>query len=205
MWPRLLIVFLSQGHMWTCDVIMWHHVILTCVQIMWTNSWSRAILSHLMITTQINAKIYHPWQIPCYFKLESAVDWAITVASQNTQRNFQRQTSRSRHQHLEQDNSPIESLQSQPPVIPDPVVPRINQANQAEPIYPTVRGPPVPVPARQHSTSSKEADFLETHVPAYCYYPENIYLGNVLRLGRPSAKACLGRGSLDHLMEAKSW
>ena len=29
--------------------------------------------------------------------------------------------------------------------------------------------------------------------------------GQLLRLGGPSAKACLGGGSLDHLMEAKLW
>ena len=92
---------------------------------------------------------------------------------------------RSQHQCLAQDNSLIESLQSQPPVIPDPVISCINQANQAKPIYPTVRGPPVPVPARQHSMSSEEADFLETHVPAYCYYPENIYLGDALPTRTP--------------------
>ena len=110
------------------------------------------------------------------------VDWAINLASQNNQRNYrppQRQNQRLTHQ-----SPPIAS----PLVILNPDIPRINQANSSEPVYPSVRGPQVSSPTpRQRSTSSEDEDFLDTQVPAYCYYPETIYIGEGLPTRSPRA------------------
>ena len=65
MWPRLLIVLFSQGHMRTCDVIMWHPVIHACDLVMCTIPWSRAILSHLMIATSNKRENIPSVTLPC--------------------------------------------------------------------------------------------------------------------------------------------
>ena len=110
------------------------------------------------------------------------VDWAINLASQNTQRNYR--PPQRKNQCLNHHSPPVAS----PPVVLNLDIPRINQANSSKPIYPSIRGPLVSSPAsRQQSTSSEDEDFIDTQVPAYCYYPKTIYIGEALPTRSPRA------------------
>ena len=98
------------------------------------------------------------------------------MASQNTNQRYRNRRPRpqfnARNSHL---SSP-EHIS----VVPNPDIPRVDLANQRRP--PLIR--PIPVypqqpAARQHSTSSEEAQFLDTQpTQLHCYYPEAFYIAD---------------------------
>ena len=126
---------------------------------------------------------------------ESIVDWAINLASQNIQQRPQITALNSpiedehHRTRVEHPSIHVEDLRLDSPS-QVPAVPRINQAGPSEPVYPSIRGPPVPRPvnpiARQHSTSSEEANYLRTEaVQLHCHYPESVYVAEHLPTRRP--------------------
>src|SRR6266702_5629757 len=61
--------------------------------------------------------------------------------------------------------------------------PRINQATPSEPVYLSIQEVPV---ARQHSTSSDKAQFLETQPRVFhCHLPKTIYVSEHLPTRTP--------------------
>lgn len=135
--------------------------------------------------------------------LEPITNWAITLASSHTVQRQPRRRFQVRNSHISsQEESPVvprrptgprHPLRATVPTVPDPVIPRTNQARPGEPVYPSIypAGPSNPtIPsnpvARQHSTSSDEAHFLETQPrDLHCHLPEAIFVSEQLPTRTP--------------------
>jgi hypothetical protein len=136
-------------------------------------------------------------------KLDNVIEWAIELASQQypnyPSAHSSSRRNRRRGQQFSPRNYPITSVEAPvvpspvPPVVPNPDIPRINQASQREPVFtsiqPTVQGrnpsrarsiAPDRCATTQPTTSSEEATYIATDGPFYCYYPESIYMSDHL-------------------------
>jgi hypothetical protein len=83
--------------------------------------------------------------------------------------------------------------------VPNRDIPRINQANRTEPVYPSISGErqihapvavhaprPVPAPVVEHTSESEETRFVPPRpTELHCYYPEAIYVSSVLPTRTP--------------------
>jgi len=127
--------------------------------------------------------------------LEPITNWAINLAT-NTQ------TRRTRNHRFRARNTPLSSPEERRPEGQGPIPrqseeqrpvptsqrttprhPRINQATPSEPVYPSIQEVPV---ARQHSTSSNEAQFLETQPRQFhCHLPKTIFVSEHLPTRTP--------------------
>ena len=118
-------------------------------------------------------------------------DWAINLASSLSQNNSRRRQNRPRQ--FRQQDPPIASPRA-PPIVPNPDIPRINQARPDAQVYPSIRQnlPQLATPrtanppTRRNSTSSDEILFEGAQgVPIVAHYPETIYVSEGLPTRTP--------------------
>jgi hypothetical protein len=141
-----------------------------------------------------------------HISLEDIFSWAINLASRSIPQNRLRRNRRHRvptpHPNVGLGSPSRNTLSSSDPIIgivPNRDLPLVNQANPSEPIYPSISAErqiyaPVavhaprfaPAPIVEHTSESEETRFVPPRTnELHCYYPEAIYVSNVLPTRTP--------------------